>query len=438
MSARLDFTHDPAARSWLEGAGPEADFSLQNLPIGVFRRPGEAWRGGVAIGRHVVDLAALARRHEYNGLAQAATVAAAQPTLNAYFGLGLRHWRALRHALFALAVADAAPSKQEALRACLVPMVGAALGLPARIGDYTDFYTSIHHALNVGRAVGLPNDGVTPNFRWLPIAYHGRASSVVVSGTDFHRPLGQMPGPEGRPVHGPCARLDYELEMGFFVGPGNAQGRRIAADDADEHVAGFVLLNDWSARDIQFWEMAPLGPFNGKNFCTSVSPWVVSLDALAPYRLPFARTAGEPEPLPYLDGPAVRAAAALDIGLEVHLHTAAQRARGEPPARLSRTNFRHQYWTPAQMLAQHTVGGCNLLPGDLLGTGTVSGPGADEGGAIIELTKAGREPLRLPGGETRRFLEDGDTVILSARCERAGAARVGFGECRGTVLPALL
>ncbi len=436
MSPLLDHTHDPSARSWVEGAGPDADFSLQNLPIAIFRRPGEAWRGGVALGAQVVDLAALAARRELGGPAQTAAEAAAQPTLNAYFALGRPAWRALRHALFALASSSARPSQQEALRACLVPMSGVQLGLPSRIGDYTDFYTSIHHALNVGRAVGLPNDGVTPNFRWLPIAYHGRASSVVPSGTDFHRPLGQMPGADGVPVHGPCARLDYELEMGFFVGPGNAFGERIAVEDADEHIAGFVLLNDWSARDIQFWEMSPLGPFNGKNFCTSLSPWVVSLDALAPYRRPFERAAGEPQPLPYLDGPRTRAAAALDIELAVHLHTATQRARGAAPALLSRTNFRHQYWTPAQMLAQHTVGGCNLAPGDLLGTGTISGPSAGEAGAIIELTRAGREPLALPGGETRRFLEDGDTVVLSAHCQRAGAARVGFGECRGTVLPA--
>lgn len=428
----LDHTHDPGARSWVPDAGADADFSLQNLPIGVFRRPGESWRGGIAIGRHVIDLAALARRHEYNGLAQAATVAAAQPTLNAYFALGRPAWRALRQQLFAMARAGAAPAQQEALRACLLPRDGIELGLPAQVGDYTDFYTSIHHALNVGRAVNLPNDGVTPNFRWLPIAYHGRASSVVVSGTPVRRPMGQMPGPEGRPVYGPCARLDYELEMGFFVGPGNALGERISADEAEDRIAGFVLLNDWSARDIQFWEMAPLGPFNGKNFATSVSPWVVSLDALAPYRRPFTRAAGEPEPLPYLDGPRVRAAAALDIELAVHLQT----ARGDAPALLSRTNFRHQYWTPAQMLAQHTVGGCNLQPGDLLGTGTISGPSPGEAGAIIELTKAGREPLVLPNGEERRFLEDGDTVILSAACQQPGAARVGFGECRGTVLPA--
>lgn len=428
----LDHTHDPATRSWVPDAGSDADFSLHNLPIGIFRRPGEAWRGGVALGRHVIDLAELARRREYNGLAQAATVAAAQPVLNAYFALGRPAWRALRHQLFAMAQAGATPAQQEALRACLRPLAGVELALPARVGDYTDFYTSIHHALNVGRAVNLPNDGVTPNFRWLPIAYHGRASSVVVSGTPVRRPMGQMPGPEGRPVYGPCGRLDYELEMGFFVGPGNALGDRIAADEAEDRIAGFVLLNDWSARDIQFWEMAPLGPFNGKNFATSVSPWVVSLDALAPYRRPFTRAAGEPEPLPYLDGPRVRAAAALDIELAVHLQT----ARGDAPALLSRTNFRHQYWTPPQMLAQHTVGGCNLQPGDLLGTGTISGPGAGEAGAIIELTKAGREPLRLPNGEERRFLEDGDTVILSAACQQPGAARVGFGECRGTVLPA--
>jgi len=427
----LDFTHDPATRSWVPDAGPDADFSLQNLPIAVFRRPGEAWRGGVAIGRHLIDLAALARRHEYNGAAQAATVAAAQPALNAYFALGRDAWRALRRQLFAMAAAGATPSQQDALRACLIPLADVELGLPSRIGDYTDFYTSIHHAINVGRAVNLPHDGVTPNFRWLPIAYHGRASSVVASGTPVRRPMGQMPGADG-PVHGACARLDYELELGFFVGPGNALGERIGADEADARIAGYVLLNDWSARDIQFWEMAPLGPFNGKNFATSISPWVVSPDALEPYRLPFARPAGDPAPLPYLQSERILAAGALDITLDVLLHT----ARSEAPMPLTRTNFRHQYWTPAQMLVQHTVGGCNLQPGDLLGSGTISGPTPAEAGAIIELTKAGRVPLQLPNGEERRFLEDGDTVIFRGFCQRPGAARVGFGECRGTVLPA--
>jgi fumarylacetoacetase len=435
----LDHTHDPAARSWLPRAARDQGFTLQNLPIGVFRRAGtgQLWHGGIALGDHVVDLAALAARGELTGTARAACEAAAGPALNDYFACGADAWRALRQAVFALAESGATPARQEALRACLVPMAEAEMGLPARVGNYTDFYTSLHHARNVGRAVNLPHDGVTPNFRWLPIAYHGRASSVVVSGTDFHRPMGQMPGPDGTPVFGACARLDYELEMGFFVGPGNAFGQRVPVEEAESHIAGFVLLNDWSARDIQFWEMAPLGPFQGKNFCTSVSPWVVSLDALAPYRLPFERAADEPQPLPYLDGPAVRAAGALDIQLAVHLHTAAMRARGESAAPLSRTSFRHQYWTPAQMLAQHSVGGCNLQSGDLLGTGTVSGPTAGEAGAIIELTKAGREPIVLPDGERRAFLEDGDTVVLSGWCERPGAARIGFGECRGTVLPAL-
>jgi fumarylacetoacetase len=438
MPPPLDHTHDPSARSWLDGVTGHPDFPVQNLPIGVFRRPraGEPWRGGMALGEHVIDLAVLAARGDLPAQAQRAAETAARPTLNDYLALGREAARALRHAVFAMAAADAPPARREALAASLVPVADTEMALPVQVGNYTDFYTSIHHARNVGRAANLPNEGVTPNFRWLPIAYHGRASSVVVSGTDFHRPMGQVPGPDGRPVHAPCGRLDYELELGFLVGPGTRLGERLTVDEAEDRIAGFVLLNDWSARDIQFWEMAPLGPFQGKNFCTSLSPWVVSPDALAPFRLPFSRDDGEPQPLPYLDGPGLRDAGALDIQVSAHLETARMRAEGRAPAPLSCTSFRHQYWVPAQMLAQHAAGGCNLQPGDLLGTGTISGPTPSEAGAIIELTQAGRAPLTLPDGDRRAFLEDGDAVILSAWCERPGAARIGFGTCRGTVLPA--
>ena len=310
--------------------------------------------------------------------------------------------------------------------------------LPTRIGDYTDFYTSLYHALNVGRLI-FPDKPLTPNFQWLPIAYHGRASSVVISGTDFHRPHGQaLPPGAAAPVYTPCTRLDYELEMGFFIGPGNALGRPVPLADAEQHIFGMCLLNDWSARDHQFWEMAPLGPFLGKNFCTSISPWIVTMEALAPFRVPFERPAGEPQPLAYLDEAGNRARGGVDVQLSVSIETGQARAQGLPAAQITRTSFRHQYWTIAQMLAQHTVGGCNLQPGDLCGTGTVSGPTPEEAGAIVELSLGGSRPITLAGtGEQRTFLQDGDAVILRGWCEKEGAARIGFGQCRGTVLPAI-
>ncbi|MDZ4357031.1 MAG: fumarylacetoacetase, partial [Variovorax sp.] len=310
--------------------------------------------------------------------------------------------------------------------------------VPTRIGDYTDFYTSIHHALNVGR-VFRPEDPLTPNFQWLPIAYHGRASSVVVSGTPFRRPMGQaMPPGAKAPVYGACRRLDFELEMGFYIGPGNAMGEPIPLAEAEDHIFGMCLLNDWSARDHQFWEMNPLGPFLGKNFCTTVSPWIVTLEALAPYRLPFERPAADPQPLAYLEGEANRRQGVIDVQLEVQLESRQHRERGIAPDRLSATSFRHQYWTIAQMVAQHSVGGCNLQPGDLLGTGTISGPTQPEAGAIVELSVGGSRSIPLPGtGEARTFLVDGDAIILRGWCEKPGAARIGFGESRGEVLPAV-
>jgi fumarylacetoacetase len=361
---------------------------------------------------------------------------AGQSSLNAFMALGPAAWRSLRHALFDLLRDGVATDRQQALRACLVPMDQVEFALPTQIGDYTDFYTSIHHARNVGR-IARPDDPLTANFQWIPIAYHGRASSVVVSGTPFRRPMGQSMAPGAKaPVYGPCARLDYELEMGVFVGPGNAMGTPIPLAQAENHIFGMCLLNDWSARDIQFWEMAPLGPFLGKNFCTSISPWIVTMEALAPFRLPFTRPADEPQPLAYLDAESNRAQGVLDIQLEVAIETAAQRAKGSAPSRVSGTSFRHQYWTIAQMVAQHTVGGCNLHSGDLIGTGTVSGPTPEEAGAIIEQTQGGRTPITVGEGEQRAFLHDGDAVILRGWCERSDAARIGFGECRGLVLAA--
>jgi len=436
----LNHTHAPGARSWLASANAAGvDFPIQNLPFAVFRRAGsnEAFRGGVAIGDQVLDLAALDQAALLKGSAAGAAHACNGPALNDFLAMGPAAWQALRHGLFALLESTAPPAITDAVQRCLVPQRDVEYTLPARIGDYTDFYTSIHHALNVGKLF-RPEDPVTPNFRWIPTAYHGRASSIGVSGQVYRRPMGQSMAPgAAAPVYGPCARLDYELELGMFIGPGNAQGEQIGMDDAEAHIFGICLLNDWSARDIQFWEMAPLGPFLGKNFATTISPWIVTLEALAPYRQTWDRPADEPQPLAYLESPANRASGALDIQLEVWLETAALRGRGLPAERLSHTSFKHQYWTIAQMVAQHTVGGCNLQPGDLLGSGTISGPTDTEAGAIIELTRGGREPLALSNGEKRAFLEDGDAVIFRGWCEKPGHVRIGFGENRGLVLPAL-
>jgi fumarylacetoacetase len=438
----LNHTHDANTRSWLESANaPGTDFPIQNLPFGVFRRKGtnEAFRGGVAIGDQVIDLAAIAKAGAVSGAAAVKAVnACAGDALNDFLAMGPTAWRALRHALFDLLKTGASGPGTNALRASLVPLAEVEHRVPTRIGGYTDFYTSIHHARNVGRVI-RPDDPLTPNFQWLPIAYHGRASSVVVSGTAFRRPMGQAMAPgASAPVYGACKRLDYELEMGFYIGLGNAMGEPIPLAEAEQHIFGMCLLNDWSARDHQFWEMAPLGPFLGKNFCTTVSPWIVTMEALAPYRVPFSHPADEPQPLAYLDSPANSAEGGVDVQLEVRLESREHRERGIAPDRLSATSFRHQYWTIAQMLAQHSVGGCNLQPGDLLGTGTISGPTPAEAGAIVELSVGGTKDVPLPGiGARRRFLEDGDTVILRGWCEKPGAARIGFGESRGEVLPAV-
>ena len=438
-------THDPAAASWLPAANMAgSDFPIQNLPFAVFRRAGsdESFRGGVAIGDQVVDLAALAASTGLAGLAQEAAQLCARDALNDFLAMGPKAWQALRHAVFALLEQDATPDMVSIARGCLVPMDSVEYARPNRIGDYTDFYTSLDHARNVGALI-RPDDPVSPNFRWMPIAYHGRASSIGVSGQQFHRPMGQaMPPGATAPVYGACARLDYELELGVHVGVGNHQGQPIPLAQAKDHIFGICMLNDWSARDIQFWEMNPLGPFLGKNFATTISPWIVTMEALLPYRQAWTRAAGEPQPLAYLDADGNRQHGALDIQLEVALQTAQREKAGDAPARLSRTSFRHQYWTVAQMLTHHTMGGCNLQPGDLLGTGTISGPSPDQAGAIIELTRGGSQPLTLEGGsattqEQRRFLEDGDSVIFRGWCEAPDAARIGFGECRGTVLPAL-
>lgn len=430
MQSLLNETHDPALRSWVPSAHIGSDFPIQNLPFAVFRRPGQTWRGGVAIGDHIVDLAAIAAAGVFDGPAARAAQAGAADALNALMALGPDAWSALRLAL-SRALREGS-AWRSALEPCLVPQSEAEFALPARIGDYTDFYTSVHHATNIGRQF-RPDKPLLPNYKWVPIGYHGRASSLGVSPQAFRRPVGQTMAPgAASPVLGPSQRLDIELELGVFIGPGNAQGEAIPIDDAEGHIFGLCLLNDWSARDLQSWEYQPLGPFLSKNFATTLSPWIVTLEALAPFRLPFSRPVDDPPPLPYLDGAHNRAAGSLDIRLQVLLKTPTM----HEPTPICTTSYRHAYWTAAQMVAHHTVNGCNLQPGDLLGTGTLSGPTLEQAGALIELTEGGKHPLHLPSGEQRAWLQDGDTVTLAGWCEAPGAARIGLGTCVGTVLPA--
>ncbi len=432
--SQINETHDPSLTSWVASANhPGTDFPIQNLPFAVFRRKGsqEAFRGGVAIGDQVLDLAAVATSGVLSGGAASAAQAASADKLNALMALGQPAWSALR---LALSRALRSGSGDEGkLANCLVPMASVEFALPAQIGDYTDFYTSIHHATNIGKLF-RPDNPLLPNYQWIPIGYHGRASSIGVSGQIFKRPMGQlMPAGAEQPTVGPSKRLDIELELGVFIGQGNALGEPVAIGEAESHVFGICLLNDWSARDIQGWEYQPLGPFLAKNFATTISPWIVTLEALAPYRLPFTRAEGDPQPLPYLDSEHNRAAGAFDIRLSVELQTPRMRNAGLAGHRLCETSYRHAYWTLAQMVTHHTVNGCNLQPGDLLGSGTLSGPTLDQAGALIELTGGGRNPIVLSNGEQRTFLEDGDSVTFRGWCEKPGAARIGFGECTGSV-----
>lgn len=442
----LNATHDPALRSWLDAANrAETDFPIQNLPFGVFRRRAgeERLRGGVALGDQVVDLGApelsrvcaevVARSNvpARADLVARALEACGEPTLNTFFALGRASWSALR--AFLSEVLRAGTPHAARLRPVLVPQSEVEYTVPVRIGDYTDFYASIHHATAVGRLF-RPDNPLLPNYKWVPIGYHGRSSSIRVSGQSFARPVGQiMPKGESQPFVAPCRSLDYELEVGIFIGAGNALGDRVALQAAEDHVFGVCLLNDWSARDIQAWEYQPLGPFLAKSFATTVSPWVVTLEALAPFRAPWTRPARDPQPLPYLEGAGLRAAGAIDLRLEVWLETEKMRVQGLPPQRLSHSSFRDSYWTIAQLVTHHTVNGCNLEPGDLLGSGTQSGPGPEEAGSLLELSEGGKRPLILGSGETRTYLQDGDRVIFRGWCERPGFARIGLGEVSGTV-----
>ena len=435
-----DATHDPALTSWVASAqAAGGDFPIQNLPFGRIRRAGSAepWRIGVAIGDQVLDLAAAAQAGGWSAEVSALLVPLAAGDLNAFMAQGPAPRRALRAALQAALKVGGA--QQAALAPCLIARAEVEFSLPCTVHDYTDFYTSVNHATAVGRLF-RPDNPLLPNYKWVPIGYHGRASSLVVSGTPIRRPNGQfkLPGtPEGSaPDFGPCRRLDYELELGAYVGRANALGEPVPIGQASEHLFGVGLLNDWSARDLQAWEYQPLGPFLSKNFGSVLSPWIVTMEALEPFRVPFTRPEGDPQPLPYLDSDENRAGGALDIQLQVRIQTAQMRAAGAPAVTLMQSSYRDAYWTLAQLVTHHTVNGCNLNPGDLLGSGTLSGPQPGQGGSLLELTRGGKQPITLPNGETRTFVQDGDTIELHAWCERDGAVRIGFGPCSGVILPA--
>lgn len=441
----LNETHDPALTSWLPSAQAEGgDFPIQNLPFGVVRGRGEGEGGcgrvAVAIGDQALDVAAALDAgllEDGSGAATVAAEACRASSLNRLMALGPEHWGALRLSLSRLlragSAAEAAAGADPELRRRLLRSLDEVEPLlPAVVGDYTDFYASVHHATNVGKLF-RPDNPLLPNYRWVPIGYHGRASSLVPSGTPVRRPSGQTrPADAPVPTVAPSRLLDYELEVGLFVGPGNDQGATIPIASAEEHIFGLCLVNDWSARDLQAWEYQPLGPFLAKSFATTVSPWVVTMEALAPFRVPaYERPEGDPRPLPYLEQAGDGGVA---ITLEVWLRTPRMREAGEPAARVSRGNFRDMYWTIAQMLTHHASNGCNMRPGDLLASGTVSGAEPEARGCLLEITRRGAEPLALPGGETRAFLLDGDEVSLRGWCERPGARRIGFGECVGRVV----
>ena len=412
MAAVIDHTHDPALRSWVDSANePEAEFPVQNLPLASFLpRDVQRSRVGAAIGDQVLDI----------------TAAFQIESMKAVMTMTRPERIELRRRLSAFLTTYSLDAEQ-----FLIPQSHVTLLLPCEIGDYTDFYASIHHASNVG-SMFRPDNPLLPNYKWLPVAYHGRASSVVVSGTPIRRPRGQVAAnPAGPPAYEPSRRLDYEVEIGAFLGPGNAMGQPVPIAAAEEHVVGVCLLNDWSARDIQTWEYQPLGPFLAKNFATSISPWVVTIEALDPFRCaPPARPASDPQPLPHLQP-------AGDTGFRITLEVWIRSARMTEPVRVSRGDFSSMYWTLAQMVAHHASNGCPLRPGDLIGSGTVSGPEKQNRGCLLEMAWRGTEPLELPTGEVRRFLEDGDEVILRGWCEAAGFRRIGLGECRGVVLPAI-
>jgi fumarylacetoacetase len=435
----MNETHDPKLRSWVPSAqDPSSDFPIQNLPFGVFkvRNAPEGARIGVAIGNRIVDVQACLREGLFQGKAAEAAEACGGTVLNDLMRLGAGHCSALRSALSRLLSLDTPSLRNHARReTILLPMDQADMLLPCSIGDYTDFYASKHHATHVG-SMFRPDHPLLPNYKYVPIAYHGRCSSIVISGTPVRRPAGQVAeDPSGPPVLCPSANLDYELEVGFLIGSGNDLGAPISIDEAEHHIFGSCLVNDWSARDIQKWEYQPLGPFLSKNFATTISPWIVTLEALEPYRAgAFLRPPEDPAPLPYLSSVRQQERGGIELILESWLQSSRMKEMGIEPIRISRGSFRDLYWTPAQMVAHHTVNGCNLRPGDLLASGTVSGASEETMGCLLERTRRGQRPLELPGGESRTFLQDGDEVILRGYCERPPFARIGFGSCRGVIL----
>lgn len=429
--SRLDETHDPARVSWVESANGHPDFPIQNLPHGVFSQPGEAPRGGVAIGDLILDMASATTAGLFDGGTLIAAQAAAGETLNPWLALSPAERRALRRRL-SLVLSDA--DQAEAVRPHLIARSQVRLHLPARIGDYTDFYAGIHHAVNVGRLF-RPDNPLLPNYKHVPIGYHGRASSVVASGHPVGRPLGQtMAANADAPTYGPSRRLDIELELGVWIGQGTALGETIPIDEAGDHIAGLCLLNDWSARDLQAWEYQPLGPFLAKNFLTTVSPWIITAEALEPFRIAQPpRPEGDPRPLPYLWSDTDQSRGAFALDLESAILTRQMRDAGEAPFVLGRGPATNLYWTLAQLVTHHTSNGCNLNPGDLLGTGTISSADDSGCGSLLELTRGGQLPFHLPNGETRTFLEDGDEVVLTCRVNAPHVVGFGFGECRGRI-----
>jgi len=426
----IDETHDPSRVSWVRGAQPGSDFPVQNLPLGIFSEAKGLRRPGVAIGDYILDLTSVSDLLHEDWREDLAL-----PVLNAWLSRGPETHRALRQRLSEILSDE---RYRDDIEPCLIGQSEVRLHVPCLIGDYTDFYVGIHHATNVGKQF-RPDQPLLPNYKYVPIGYHGRASSVRASGEPVVRPNGQRKAPDAEvPEYGPSRRLDYELELGIWVGEGNELGSPIPIGEAGDHIAGYCLLNDWSARDVQAWEYQPLGPFLAKNFLTSVSPWVVSPDALAPFRSPMpARAEGDPAPLPYLDDAADRENGGLSIQLEVTFSTETMRAKGIAPHVLSRGRTdAAMYWSAAQIVAHHSANGCNLQPGDLIGTGTLSTDSDGGLGSLMEISRGGKQPITLEGGETRRFLEDGDEITLRAWCEAEGAVRIGLGECVGRVMPA--
>ena len=437
MTRPIDESHDPALRSWVESANhAESDFPIQNLPFGVFTPRGATGPGriGIAIGDEVLDVMRCAELGLLQDLPAEVRRALGAPTLNGLMALGTPAMQTLRNYLVGLLKADSSRAEPGAL----IAMTDVEMAVPATIGDYTDFYASVFHATRVG-GLFRPDNPLLPNYKYVPIGYHGRASSIVASGAAVRRPWGQTKKSDRpEPAYRPTRMLDYELEAGVFVGRGNTLGTPVPIEEAEDHIFGLCLLNDWSARDIQAWEYQPLGPFLAKSFATTVSPWVVTLEALAPFRGPaFLRGADDPAPLPYLSSAGNAAAGGIDLHLDVTLSSARMREQGIAPARIARGSLRFLYWTIAQLVTHHTSNGCNLQPGDILGMGTVSGPADDNRGCLLELTANGRQPLTLPGGEERGYLADGDEVTLRGYCERRGFRRIGFGACQGTIVSAV-